>query len=287
VSIQETWTTLKLLSWTKEYLLSKGVSNARLEAEWLLCAATDLDRVGLYLQYEKPLNETELSKYRSMVTRRARREPLQHILGTQEFYGLEFEVSRDVLIPRHDTESLVEEAMKRCSGANTILDIGTGSGCIAICLKKMLKNAEVTASDISEAALAVAKRNAARHEVEIEYVCGSLFAPVNCRKFDLIISNPPYIPTPDIETLEEEVRDFDPHSALDGGNDGLDIYRKLIPESIEYLNPKGWLMLEIGIGQGSDVVEIFGKTDCFMKFFTAMDPGGIERVVGAQRKEIQ
>ena len=156
MAAQEIWTTLKILAWTKDFLLSKGVANARLEAEWLLCAAMGLDRVGLYLQYDKPLNDSELAAYRALVARRARREPLQHILGSQEFCGLDYEVTPDVLIPRHDTELLVSEAVTRRPDARSVLDIGTGSGCIAVSLQKRLPNAAVTATDISEAALAVA-----------------------------------------------------------------------------------------------------------------------------------
>jgi release factor glutamine methyltransferase len=285
MTTQETWTTLKLLAWTKDYLLSKGVDNARLEAEWLLCAATGLDRVGLYLQFDKPLNGRELAAYRAMVARRARREPLQHILGSQEFCGLEYEVTPDVLIPRYDTELLVSEALKRLPDARSVLDIGTGSGCIAVSLQKHLPRAAVTATDISEAALAVARRNAAQHCTTIEFLLGSLFTPVAGRTFDLIVSNPPYIPTADIETLDLEVRDYDPRTALDGGADGLDVYRSLVPASVEYLNQGGWLMVEVGIGQANDVVQMFRQTGRYGEPIVAVDPGGIERVAGAQLKE--
>jgi release factor glutamine methyltransferase len=285
MTTQEIWTTLKILDWTKEFLLSKGVANARLEAEWLLCAALGVDRVGLYLQYDKPLNDGELAAYRAMVARRARREPLQHILGTQEFCGLDYEVTPDVLIPRHDTELLVSEALTRQPEARSVLDIGTGSGCIAVSLLKRFSRATVTATDISEATLAVAGRNAERHGARIEFLVGSLFAPVAGRRFDLIVSNPPYIPTADIEILDREVRDYDPRGALDGGDDGLDIYRILIPGAVEHLNPGGWLLVEIGIGQTGDVVRLFRQTGSFGEPFIAVDPGGIERVVGAQSKE--
>lgn len=283
---QEIWTTLTILAWTKDFLLSKGVVNARLEAEWLLCAATGLDRVGLYLQYDKPLNGTELAAYRVMVARRARREPLQHILGSQEFCGLDYDVSADVLIPRHDTEVLISEALARQSAAHSVLDIGTGSGCIAVSLQKRLSSAIVTATDISEAALAIARRNAEKHSAPIEFLLGSLFAPVAGRSFDLIVSNPPYIPTADIESLDQEVRDYDPVIALDGGSDGLAFYRTLIPASVDYLNANGWLLVETGIGQAKEIVLLFNKTCGFGEPFIAYDPGGIERVIGAQRKEM-
>lgn len=283
---QEVWTTIKILSWTKDFLLSKGVVNARLEAEWLLCTAMGLDRVGLYLQYDKPLNDIELAAYRSMVARRARREPLQHILGSQEFCELDYEVNSAVLIPRPDTEVLVSEALIRHANAHSVLDIGTGSGCIAITLFRKLSNAVVTATDISEEAIMVARRNGERHSADIEFLIGSLFNPVVGRSFDLIVSNPPYIPTADIESLDQEVRDYDPRTALDGGNDGLDIYRSIIPAAVNHLNPDGWLLLEIGIGQAEDIAGMFSQFECFGKPIIALDPAGIERVVGAQFKEI-
>ncbi len=279
----EIWTTLKVLNWTRDYLAGKGIENARLEAEWLLCAATGLDRVGLYLNFDKPLNDGELAAYRAMVTRRGRREPLQHILGTQEFFGLEFEVSADVLIPRHDTETLVMEAVARMPAARSVLDIGTGSGCIAIALAKQLSEASVTASDISVAALAVAQRNAEANGVVVEFLHGSLLAPLAGRSFDLIVSNPPYIPSAVIAGLEPEVRDNDPRSALDGGADGLDIYRQLIPAVAAHLNPGGWLLVEVGVDQAEAVAQLFRTAGGFGEPVTARDPGGIERVVGAQR----
>jgi release factor glutamine methyltransferase len=280
----EIWTTLKVLDWTKEFLLSRGIDNARLEAEWLLCAATGLDRVGLYLNFEKPLNDDELSAYRVLVARRGRREPLQHILGTQEFCGLDFEVTPAVLIPRHDTETLVNESLARMSRAQSILDIGTGSGCIAVALAQSMPGTFVTAVDISEAALVVARRNADRNAVAIEFLQGSLFEPVVGRHFDLIISNPPYIPSSDIETLQPEVRDYDPRGALDGGFDGLELYRRLIPEAVSFLSADGWLFVEVGAGQAVDVSCLFNATEGYRQVITACDLAGINRVVGGQRK---
>lgn len=275
---------MKVLSWTKDFLASRGVENARLEAEWLLCAATGMDRVGLYLNFEKPLNDVELGRYRAMVARRGKREPIQHILGTQEFYGLEFEVTADVLIPRHDTETLVNEAVRLVPSARTVLDVGTGSGCIAVSLAKALPTARVTAIDISSAALDVARRNAGRHGVEITFLQGSLYEPIMGSNFDLIVSNPPYIPSHDIEILQPEVRDYDPRTALDGGLDGLDFYRTLIPSSVELLTSGGWFLVEIGIGQADDVQALFRSCRGYSSTITARDPAGIVRVVGGQRK---
>ena len=283
---QTIWTTLKILDWTKEYLTGKGIENARREAEWLLCAAMGLDRMGLYLNFEKPLSEDELAVYRALVTRRGRREPLQHILGTQEFCGMDFEVSPEVLIPRHDTETLVMEALARHPEARNVLDIGTGSGCVAVALAKLLPDAKITATDISESALIVARRNAVSNGVNVEFLHGSLFKPLAGRCYDLIVSNPPYIPSADIAGLDPEVRDFDPTGALDGGTDGLKIYRTLIPEAAAHLNPAGWLLVEVGVGQSSDVARIFRECGCYEESITVIDPGGIERVVGARKIEV-
>jgi release factor glutamine methyltransferase len=187
-----------------------------------------------------------------------------------------------VLIPRHDTELLVSEAIARKPEASSLLDIGTGSGCIAVALASRLPGTAVSATDISHAALEVALRNAERHGVHIEFMAGSLFAPLAGRRFDLIVSNPPYIPTDDIAGLQPEVRDFDPRGALDGGADGLNFYRSLLPEAQEHLNPSGLLLLEVGTGQAADVSRLFLEAGGYGKAFTSLDPGGIERVVGAE-----
>jgi release factor glutamine methyltransferase len=282
MSNQETWTVLKILAWTRDYLAGKGVENARLESEWLLSAALGLDRVGLYVNFERPLNDGELAAFRGMVQRRARREPLQHILGTQEFMGLEFEVTKAALIPRPDTETLVEEAVKRGQNAGRILDIGVGSGCIAVALAKMLPGARISGVEQSAAALELAERNAAKHGVSIDLFTGSLFEPFSTILFDLIVSNPPYIPTGNIDSLQPEVRDYEPREALDGGMDGLDFYRVIIPTATGHLNPGGWLLFEVGIGEAERVLGLFTATGRFSEFFTAKDPAGIERVVGGR-----
>jgi len=279
---QETWTTLKVLEWTKGYLAEKGIGNARLEAEWMLCEILGLDRVGLYVNFDKPLTAAELAHFRGMVARRARREPLQYILGTQEFMGLDFEVAPGVLIPRHDTETLVEEAVRLCGNARKVLDIGVGSGCIAVALARLLSGAAVVGVERSPEALAIARRNAEKHGVTLTLREGSLFEPLTGERFDLIVSNPPYIPTADLAGLQPEVRDFEPTGALDGGTDGLDFYRLIIPAAPEFLNPDGWLLFEVGIGQAEQVLGLFRETGRFGELFTARDPGGIERVVGGR-----
>jgi len=275
----EPWTPLKVLAWTASFLSEKGVENARREAEWLLCAATGMERMGLYLHFDKPLHDHELAAYRSMVARRGKREPLQHILGTQEFDGLEFMVSPAALIPRHDTEVLVATACAQSPHAGTVLDIGTGSGCVAVVLAHRLPQAAVTAIDLSPDALALAHRNAEQHQVAIEFLLGSFFQPVAGRRFDLIVSNPPYIPTRDLAGLEPEVRDFDPRLALDGGLDGLDAYRSLVLAAPDHLTPGGRLLVEVGTGQDAAVAALCAAAG-FEHILTVPDGARIQRVVG-------
>lgn len=278
----ERWDVLKVLTWTKGYLAEKGVENPRLEAEWMLCEALSLDRVGLYLNFDKPLSEEELTRYRAMVGRRAKREPLQYILGTQEFMGLEFRVTPSVLIPRHDTEVLVTEAIKRGTQVQRILDIGTGSGCIAVAVAKALPEVAVVAVDISSEALKVARQNAETHEAQVDFVEGSLFSPLAGRRFDMILSNPPYIPEEELETLQREVRDFEPLGALDGGTDGLDFYRRIVAQAPDHLNEAGWLLFEVGAGQAPEVLALLKEQGFSRDTFSALDPAGIERVVGGR-----
>lgn len=277
----KTWTIKGVLEWTRSYLADKGVENARLESEWLLSYSLGTDRVGLYVQYDKPLTEGELAAFRRLVVRRARREPLQYILGTQEFCGLDFQVEPGVLIPRHDTEVLVAEALRVAPGAKKVLDIGTGSGCICIVLARSLPEAEVIGVDPSGAALELSRQNAERLAPRVRLVAGSLFEPFSGERFDLIVSNPPYIPSGDLATLQPEVRDFEPATALDGGADGLDFYRSLAASAPEHLEAGGWLVVEIGIGQSEQVSALFAAAG-LAEIFVTKDTGGIDRVVGGR-----
>lgn len=278
----EKWDVLKVLNWTKGYLAEKGVENPRLEAEWMLCEALSLDRVGLYLNFDKPLSDAELAAFRSMVARRGKREPLQYILGTQEFMGVEFRVTPAVLIPRHDTEVLVNESVQRGGEAGSILDIGTGSGCVAISIAKALPQAEVCSVDISAEALEVARGNAERNEAAVFFFQGSLFEPFAGRRFDMVVSNPPYIPNSELATLQAEVRGFEPMGALDGGADGLDFYRRIVKDAPGHLNAGGWLIFEVGAGQAPQVLGLLQSGSFTEATFTQTDPAGIERVVGGR-----
>jgi release factor glutamine methyltransferase len=280
--LAETWTILKVLQWTADYLSQKGVENGRRDAELLLCATLDLDRVGLYLNYDRPLTPSELAAFRERVGRRARREPLQHILGRTEFWSLPFFVTPAVLIPRGDTEVLVEEALKRVASHCSILDVGTGSGAIAISLAHELSAAAVTAVDISAEALAVAAENARENGVEghVRFLQADL-GTLPGGPYDLIVANPPYIPAEELAELMPEVRDFEPHLALNGGGDGLDCYRRLLPSAAGCLKSDGWLLLEVGCGQAPQVLELL-RDNGFAERFAARDLAGIERVVGGR-----
>ena len=202
--MSERWTIRRVLDWTKGYLAEKGIDNARLETEWLLAESLGLDRVGLYVNYDKPLTDGELAAVRGLVARRAKREPLQYVLGSQEFAGLDFLVTPAVLIPRHDSEVLLAESLRVSPQSRTVLDIGTGSGCLAVALAKQMTGASVTAVDLSADALAIARQNAEQNGATVEFCQGSLLEPVVGRQFDLIVSNPPYIPTPELAALQAE-----------------------------------------------------------------------------------
>jgi release factor glutamine methyltransferase len=226
-----------------------------------------MPRMKLYLNFDRVLTAAETDGLRELVKRRAAREPLQHIVGSTSFCGLEISVSRHALIPRPETEMLAElgwkfllAAPKQSEGGSTAMDFGTGTGCIAIALAAKCAKAKITALDISPEALALAKQNAEQNKFteRIEFLHGDGFAALAMgAKFDLIISNPPYIASAEIATLDPEVKDFDPHTALDGGADGLDFYRRLAKEAKAFLKPDGKIMLEFGDGQANDISKIF------------------------------
>lgn len=279
----ETWTVLKVLQWTAGYLKEKGVEEGRLDAELLLADVLNLDRVGLYLNFDRPLTPGELASFRERVGRRARREPLQYILGKAEFWSLLFIVNPAVLIPRADTEVLVEEAVKRACADAAILDVGTGSGAIAVALARELPEAIVDAVDISAAALEVAAENVRCNGVESRVrVRQADLAQLPEGPFDLIVSNPPYIVSGELAALMPEVKDFEPRLALDGGEDGFDSYRILARQALSLLRQGGWLLLEAGAGQAPLLRELLVDAG-LQNLFTRDDYAGIPRVVGGQK----
>ena len=280
----ERWTVLKILRWTTDYFRGKEITSARLDAELLLSATLGMDRVALYVNFERPLDASELSSYREKVKRRAGREPIQYILAETEFWSLPFQVNPAVLIPRADTEVLVEEALQRINGCATVLDVGTGSGAVAVALAHEKPEIRVTALDCSEDALAVARGNARRNAVAERVFClaGDLQS-LPPGPFDMIVSNPPYIPTRDWEQLMPEVRDHEPRLALDGGADGLEAYRRIAVQAVQVLSPGGWLLVEVGIGQAADVNALF-RAAGLEEVTQRDDYAGIPRVVMARKQ---
>jgi release factor glutamine methyltransferase len=245
-------TILEVIQRSTDYLAQKGVAAPRLQVEHLLAHALGMPRMKLYLSFERALTPEQLDAVRAMVQRRGRREPLQHITGSTSFCGLELRVNPHVLAPRPETELLAERAWKflQASAARNpapaALDLGTGSGCLAIAMAVKVPAASIHAADASAEALELARENAARHNARIEFHHGDLFAALPAAsRFGLIVSNPPYIPTARLETLEPEVRDHEPRLALDGGADGMDFYRRIAADAGAYLEPEGRLMLEL------------------------------------------
>jgi release factor glutamine methyltransferase len=270
----------ELLQIGRERLKERGIADADLDAWYLLAHVYKLSRTDLIVKGDQPVSVEKAEEYLTLIAKRAKNIPLQYITGSQEFMGLEFEVNSSVLIPRQDTEILVEEVLK-VSKDKTILDLCTGSGCIIISLAKLGRPRKAVALDISEQALVVAKANARRHQVEVELIQSDLFDQVE-ESFDIIVSNPPYIPTDEIRTLMPEVRDYEPSIALDGSEDGLIFYRRITSDIKRYLNKNGSVFFEIGYNQGDSVKQILreaGLTDIMIK----KDFSGLDRVVSARR----
>ncbi len=286
------WTILKIIRWTEERFKKEGISCARLEAEVLLAETLGIDRVGLYINFDQPLAPAELNRFKEMVRRRLKREPLAYIIGKKEFWSMSFKVTPDVFIPRPETEILVEEAIKilakegKKNGPLKILDIGTGSGAVAIALAKELPGAYLEATEISAKALAVARENARTHGVaeRINFRQADLFLSQG-GPYDLIVTNPPYIPRRDLSVLPPEVRYFEPPLAWDGGEDGLDFFRRLLPLVSKYLRTRGWFLAEIGAGQDEEIKKIASGIHDLSPGIWERDLAGINRVFKVRRVE--
>jgi release factor glutamine methyltransferase len=305
------WTVLELLRWTTDYFKRHGIDSARLDAELLLAHALETERLRLYVDFEKPVLPAERERLRELVRRRAQeRVPVSILLGEREFWSLSFKVTKDVLTPRPDTETLVEAALSKCRapappgdpeaaaaesegsvGAGRaaaggfrgrILDLGTGSGAIALSLAVELPEAEIVATDLSKAALQIASENADRlpHGERIRFLHGDLFEPVAEERFDLVVSNPPYVARRDAESLPPELA-HEPELALFAGEDGLDVIRRLVAEAGAHLSPGGWLLMELSPEQAGTVERLLagaGFVDVERRFDLARRP----RVVGGR-----
>jgi release factor glutamine methyltransferase len=284
----EDWTIQRLLRWAAEDFQKRGFPTPRLEADLLLGHVLHLDRVQLLVQAHRSLTPDELTRYRELIRRRRDAEPIAYILGNREFYGRRFHVDRRVLVPRPETELLVEVALKRTAHRNLwgrALDLCTGSGCVAItfCLER--PTWQTTATDVSVDALCVAAENALALGAVwgLRLRSGDLFGAVDeTERFELITANPPYVPSAELETLMPDVRNFEPHLALDGGPTGLDLYARLAKDAALHLVPGGVLALEVGAGQAPDVEKLLLAAG-FYDAQRARDHGGHERVVSARR----
>ncbi|MBI5789244.1 MAG: peptide chain release factor N(5)-glutamine methyltransferase [Candidatus Schekmanbacteria bacterium] len=290
--MEKIWTIIELLRWTTDYFAQKHITMARLDAELLLAHTLGIERTRLYLDFDRPVGKEELFRFRQLIQRRAMREPVAYILGCKEFWSLRFKVISQTLIPRPETEILVETAVnlwreKSCENPPLILDIGAGSGIIAVSLAKEIKNAQIIATDISPKALEVARENAQSNGVadQISWHCADLFNGLESYRgrIDLLVSNPPYIRDDELPGLQPEVRDYEPHSALLGGKDGLDIIRRIINDAGNWLKSGGCLCLEIGAGQGAAVCELLEATRIFSPIRIVKDYARLNRVVWGQR----
>ncbi len=240
----ETWTPLKLIAWTQDFLARKGIDAPRLTAEVLLARALSCDRVRLYLDFDKPLGEPELAAFRELVRRRAAGEPTAYLVGGKEFFGRRFRVDSRVLVPRPETEIVAEAALAALSPGGAALDLCTGSGVLAVTLA-LERGARVVATDLSEDALAVARENARLLGAQVDLRAGDLWETVAAEeRFDVVVSNPPYVPSGEIETLPPEVR-REPRLAIDGGPDGLAVLRRIVSGATRHLRPGGTLVLEM------------------------------------------
>jgi len=285
----ETWTIGRLLTWTTDFLRRRGSESPRLDAEVMLAFVLDWQRVQLYTHYDDEVGERSRGDFRDLVRRRAEGAPVAYLVGRKEFYSLSFEVCSDVLIPRPETEFVVVEFLASCGKLERprVVDVGTGSGCLAVACAQHHPSAQITAIDLSSPALELARKNASKHGLagRIDFRLGNLLEPVAGEEpFSAILSNPPYIPTGQIATLESGVRDHEPHLALDGGEDGLRIVSRLIDQAIVLLEPGGHLILEIGTAQEQPVRSLIEAHSGFDLLPTIHDLRNHPRVVRAVRQ---
>ena len=287
----EIWTIGRILKWTEQYFEQKGVESPRLDAEVLLSHLLKKQRIYLYVHFDEPLQAEELAAYREMIKKRVAHVPVAYILGEKEFMGLTFRVTSDTLVPRPDTEILVQAAVDALKGmppeAHRFADIGTGSGAICLSVLHFTENTEADTVDISPGARAVAEQNAAALGLteRITFHTGDLLEPIKGNTYTAILSNPPYIPQADIETLAPEVRCNEPMTALCGGTDGLDFYRRLCAEAPDMLLAGGFMAFEVGIHQAEAVANLAQEHPLIERTEIIKDYAGIDRVVVAWRKK--
>ncbi|MBN2317419.1 MAG: peptide chain release factor N(5)-glutamine methyltransferase [Sedimentisphaerales bacterium] len=286
------WTIQKLLNWVTEFFTGKGVDAPRLSAELLLSHVLDLKRIELYTLFDKPVAKPQLDELHGLVKRAGGHEPVAYLIGKTEFYSLELDITNDCMIPRPETELLVQRAiefLRTRHGTQFVCDLCTGSGCVAVAMARNVPEARVIATDISAAALEVAARNVDKHQLveRITLLQGDLFEPLvrplDVEQFDLIVCNPPYVSAADYEMLDKNVKDYEPRIALFAGEDGLDVYRKITEKADQFLKPEAALMLEIGYAQGPAVMELLEQTEAFAEIKIEKDFHDNDRIVTAKK----
>jgi release factor glutamine methyltransferase len=287
VSGEQPWTIGRLLDWTTKFLAQKALERPGLDAEVLLAHALGCKRIELYVRHDEVAPEEARQKYRDLIRRRIKGCPVAYLVSRKEFFSLELEVGPAVLIPRPDTECVVDECLRLAKGMAepAVLDVGTGSGCLAVAVAHQHKSARVTAVDISPAALEVAARNAAKHKLaeRISFLKGDVYEPlISDARFDFILSNPPYIRHTDMADLPVGVRDYEPHQALDGGADGFTVFDRLLAGAPAHLKPGGYLIVEIGSAQEAPARERIGRVEGFDLAKTIHDGSGHPRVLRAR-----
>jgi release factor glutamine methyltransferase len=292
MTTNDIWTIQKLLNWVAEYLKNKGIDSPRLSAELLLSYVLGLKRIELYTQFEKIVSEKQLAKLHDLVERAGQHEPTAYLTGKTEFYSLELDIRTDCMIPRPETELLVERAiefLRTRTGKQFVCDLCTGSGCIAVAIARNYPQCQIIATDISDAALSVAAKNIEKYGLKekIKLLCGDLFDPImpqlDVERFDLIVCNPPYVSAAEFEKLEKNVKDYEPKVALFAGDDGLDIYRRIIERVEQFLKPDAALMLEIGYNQGQAVRQLLEQIRIFAEITIEKDFNGNDRIVIAKK----
>ena len=289
---EEPWTILKLLQWTTDYFQRNKVAESRASAEVLLAHLLSEDRLFLYLNYDRPMAAEELAAFRTFVKRRLAGEPNQYITGMQEFWSLPFRVSPDVLIPRPETEVLLETVLEFLGSSHPevrILDLGTGSGAIAVALARELGVISIVATDSSMAAVKLARENALLNKIDskIHFVCADMFSAfsTSSAKFTVVATNPPYVSHAEFSNLSPEIRDYEPRDALDGGPDGLAAIRHIIKEAPTVLSRKGALIMEIGADQAESVSALVKNSQHYESHRIIRDYSGLDRVILAVRRD--
>lgn len=289
------WTVQRLLEWTAPFFTRKAVDSPRLSAELLLAHVLGISRIKLYTDYQRRLSPAELSKYRELVSRAGEQEPVAYLTGRAHFFNLELDVNRDVLIPRPDTEVLVENViriLRTQAGMETprVLDLCTGSGCIAAAIAANVKSATVAATEINPKSAAVARANIAKLRLADRVCClegdlyDALVHPSDRQAYHIIVANPPYIPTDQIGALDRSVRDYEPIGALDGGLDGLAVHRRILDGAAERLAVGGHVLLEIAFDQGAAALEAIARYPLLVEHRLLKDYAGRDRVVAARRQ---